>query len=148
MNNITLDMTSLLTTLGTILAWLISKNFLLPECIKLWNWLTKKKQDFDQKNVDASKELVDYKESSNNMYQNQIQFLMNQITDLEKELLAYQEQLEKMRKKILELNSQLYNKALIIGKLQQYCCANENCKYRMKCNDSVFCFTEKKEESN
>lgn len=138
-----IDITALLTTLGTIATWLLSKNFLLPEIVKLWNWITNKKTEFDQKNVDASQELVDYKEASNNMYQNQIQFLMNQITDLEKELLAYQEQLEKMRKKILELNSQLYNKALVIGKLQQYCCANENCKYRMKCND-IFCTNEEK----
>ena len=32
------------------------------------------KRDFDEKNVDASKEIVDYKNTSNNMYESQIQF--------------------------------------------------------------------------
>ena len=134
-----IDMEAFVTTLGTILAWFMGKQFFLPYIIKFWDWITQKKKDFDEKNVDASKEIVDYKNNTNNMYESQIQFLMEQITSLEAELLSYQEQLEKMRKKILELKSQLYNKALVIGKLQQYCCSNEQCKYRQRCDNMFFC---------
>ena len=140
-----IDMEAFVTTLGTILAWFMGKEFFIPHIIKFWNWLTNQKKEFDEKNVDASKEIVDYKNNTNNMYESQIQFLMEQITSLEAELLSYQEQLEKMRKKILELNSQLYNKALVIGKLQQYCCSNEQCKYRQRC-DNMFCNVNNEEE--
>ena len=140
-----IDITALMTTLGTILVWLLGKEFFIPQLTRLWDFLTKKKKEFDDKNVDASKELVNYKSNANNMYESQIQFLMEQITSLEAELLSYQEQLEKMRKKILELNSQLYNKALVIGKLQQYCCKNESCKYRVACGD-MFCTISEEEE--
>lgn len=140
-----IDIEAFVTTLGTILAWFMGKEFFLPHIMKFWNWLTNQKKEFDKKNVDASQELVTYKNTSNNMYESQIQFLMEQITSLESELLSYQEQLEKMRKKILELNSQLYNKALVIGKLQQYCCANEQCKYRQRC-DNMFCQINSEEE--
>lgn len=131
-------MNTFITIISTVITWLLGKQFLLPQIVRLWNYIKEKKKEQDKSNVDSTKELIEIKQNNNDLYQNQISFLVKQVEYFENELLNYQSQLELLRKKILELNNQLYSKSLIIGKLRQYCCANEDCKYRIYCSDE-FC---------
>lgn len=131
-------METLITVISTIATWLVSKEYLLPQITKLINWIKERKKQQDQSNIDSTKELIEIKHDSNEVYESQIKFLMSQIESFESELISYQTQLETLRKKILELNNTLYNKSLVIGKLRQYCCSNEDCKFRVFCSDE-FC---------
>lgn len=128
-------------TIGTIIlsigGWLVGQKFLLPYLIKVWNWIRGKKKEFDDENVDASKEILNVKLQSQEVYESQINFLMSQIDRLEKEINSHQEQLGKMRSMVLELNSRLFKKDVLIGKLRELCCANTSCKFRVMCTDDV-----------
>lgn len=134
----TITLQTIITIGSTILTWVMGKKYLLPQLIKLWEWIKEKKKENDNHKLNATKELKEIEEKSNDVYENQITFLMQQVQQLENELLEYQKQLEVFRKKILELNNSLYHKSLIIGKLRQYCCKNEDCKFRIYCDDE-FC---------
>lgn len=125
------------TIVLTILGWLASEKFLLPQIVKLWNWIRGIKKEQDKFNVDVNKEILNVKEQNTEIYESQINFLMNQIDRLEQEINQHQEQLAKMRSMILELNSRLFKKDVIIGKLRELCCANVNCKFREYCTDDV-----------
>lgn len=125
------------TIVLTVVGWLASEKFLFPQLVKLWNWVRGIKKEIDEENVDASKEILNVKEQHAEIYESQINFLMNQIDRLEKEINQHQEQLSKMRSMVLELNSRLFKKDVIIGKLRELCCANINCKYREYCTDEV-----------
>lgn len=141
----TITFQTIITIGGTIISWLVGKEFLFPQILKLWQWIKERKQQQDNHNVNASKEIAEYKDKSNDVYENQITFLMQQVQQLENELIEYQKQLEMFRRKILELNNNLYHKSLIIGKLRQYCCKNEDCKMRQYCDDE-FCNLERVEK--
>lgn len=125
------------TIVLTILGWLASEKFLLPQIVKLWNWIRGIKKEQDKFNVNVNKEILNVKEQNTEIYESQINFLMNQIDRLEQEINQHQEQLAKMRSMILELNSRLFKKDVIIGKLRELCCANVNCKFREYCTDDV-----------
>lgn len=126
-------------TIGTIIlsigGWLAGQKFLLPLLVKGWDWLRGKKKEFDDENVDASKSILDIKQQSQEVYESQINFLMNQIDRLEQEINNHQGQLQKMRSMVLELNSRLFKKDILIGKLRELCCANADCKFRVMCTD-------------
>lgn len=134
----TITLQTILTAIGGIITWLIGKDFLLPQILKLITWIKERKKERDETNVNATKELTSIKKENNEVYENQITFLLNQIQHLENELIEYSKQLERLRNKILELNDRLYNKQLIISKLRKYCCANESCELRQECSDE-FC---------
>lgn len=128
-------------TIGTIIlsicGWLAGEKFLLPWIVKGWDWIRGKKREFDDENVDASKEILNVKLQSQEVYESQINFLMSQIDRLEQEINSHQEQLGKMRSMVLELNSRLFKKDVLIGKLRELCCANTSCKFRVMCTDDV-----------
>lgn len=126
-----------LTSVGTILAYLASKNYFIPWIIKFWGWLKGEKKEFDKKNVDLSKDLVNYKKDVIETQEQQFQVLLNQITNLEEELEKYASQLEKMRTTILRLNSKLYDKSLLIADLQKKSCCVENCPHREMCKNKL-----------
>lgn len=134
----TITIQTIITAITTLIGWLVSKKYILPHIIKLWSWLKDRKRENENHNVNLKKELTDLTDKSNDVYENQINFLMQQVKQLENELIEYQKQLETFRSKILELNNNLYHKSLTIGKLRQYCCKNENCKMRIYCDDA-FC---------
>ena len=105
------------TIVLTVIGWLASEKFLFPQLIKLWKWIRGVKKEIDKGNVDASKEILNVKEQHAEIYESQINFLMSQVDRLEQEINQHQEQLAKMRSMILELNSRLFKKDVIIGKL-------------------------------
>lgn len=116
----------IITSIGSILSFLAAQKWLFPYIIQAWNWLV----DNGRRNIDTGKELKDLEERTNETYESQINFLVGQIDHLEKQLLQYSEQLEKLRAKILELNQKLFNKSMEISKLRELACCNQECKFR------------------
>lgn len=137
---------TIVTAVSTLCAWLISKKWLLPYIVKVWEWLKERKHKQDTSNIDATKELTAIKKESNEVYESQITFLTTQVEHLENELLQFQNQLELLRKKILELNQKLFHKSMLIDKLKHLCCKNEGCKMRVYCDDNDFCMSVEKNE--
>ena len=127
----------ILASIGSIIAYLGAQKWIFPALVKCWEWLTNKKKDFDQKNFDGSKELVDYKKSVIETQEQQFQVLLNQITNLEEELTKYANELQTLRTTILRLNSRLYDKSLLIAELQKNSCCVEQCPHRELCKNNL-----------
>lgn len=123
--------TTILTTIGTLVTYLIGKNFFIPQLAKLWEWIKKKNKE----NVNATRELIEIKQENHELYVQQIQFLNSQVSELENELLNYIDQLEKLRTKVLELNKKLFEKGLLIAKVHDFICINKQCKARTYCQN-------------
>lgn len=127
----------ILTVIGSIISFMAAQKWIFPLIVKFWEWLIDKKKDFDDKNVDASNELLKYKQSAIETQEKQFQVLLNQITALEVELQKYADDLQKMRNTILRLNSRLYDKSLLIAELQRCSCCVENCPHRVLCKNNL-----------
>lgn len=127
----------ILTVIGSIISFMAAQKWIFPLIVKFWEWLIDKKKDFDDKNVDASNELLKYKQSAIETQEKQFQVLLNQITALEVELQKYADDLQKMRNTILRLNSRLYDKSLLIAELQRCSCCAENCPHRVLCKNNL-----------
>lgn len=128
-------MKDIFLVLSGVLGWLVSREFLLPQIEKLIDLIRKKKKN----DIDTESDLSNLKEKNNDIYENQIEFLMQQVKSLEHQLLDYQQQLDTFRSKILELNSLLTAKALLITQLKQFCCSNTECKCRVVCSSENIC---------
>lgn len=131
----------ILTAISSIVAFALSKKYLWKYIINFFKWLLNIKKDFDKKNVDASKELLTIKDKNNDVYENQIQFLTDQIKVFEErinfkqqELNKYLDELQELREKIIQMQKQIYDNRLKIVHLQSLCCSNLECKLRCKCN--------------
>lgn len=127
----------ILTSIGSVITYLCAQKWIFPLIIKGWDWLKGEKKEFDRKNVDLSKDLVNYKKDVIETQEQQFQVLLNQITNLEEELQNYANQLEQMRTTILRLNSKLYDKSLIIAELQKKSCCVDNCPHRELCKNKL-----------
>ena len=127
----------ILTVIGSIISFMAAQKWIFPLIVKFWDWLVDEKKDFDDKNVDASNELLKYKQSAIETQEKQFQVLLNQITALEVELQKYADDLQKMRNTILRLNSRLYDKSLLIAELQRCSCCVENCPHRELCKNNL-----------
>ena len=127
----------ILTVIGSIISFMAAQKWIFPLIVKFWEWLIDKKKDFDDKNVDASNELLKYKQTTIETQEKQFQVLLNQITALEVELQKYADDLQKMRNTILRLNSRLYDKSLLIAELQRCSCCVENCPHRVLCKNNL-----------
>lgn len=130
-----IEITNVITAICSIATWLAGEKFLFPQLVNIWNWIINRKRENDEHNINATKEVFEVKEAANNAYEEQITFFMTQIRQLEEELLNYQEQLGKLRTKILELNNQLYANSLEMNKYKHLCCMNESCQFRQSCSD-------------
>lgn len=132
-----------LTSVGTLIAYLASKNYFIPWIIKGWEWITKKKKELDQKNLDITDEIHKIRMNENEYYEETFNTLLGQIEKLEKELKTYSDELSNLRNEILLLNSQLYKKSMIILDLQKRCCLNEQCPSRICCENKLETLIEK-----
>lgn len=127
----------IMASIGSIIAYLSAQKWIFPLIVKGWCWLKGEKKEFDRKNVDLSKDLVNYKKDVIETQEQQFQVLLNQITNLEEELEKYASQLERMRTTILRLNSKLYDKSLMIAELQKKSCCVESCPHRELCKNKL-----------
>lgn len=127
----------ILASIGSIIAYLGAQKWIFPLIGKLWCWLKGEKKEFDRKNFDGSRELVDYKKSVIETQEQQFQVLLNQITALELELQNYSNELQNLRNTILRLNSRLYDKSLLIAELQKNSCCVGECPMRVLCKNNL-----------
>lgn len=126
-----------LTSVGTLFAYIASKDYFIPWIIKLWEWIRKKKNDLDKKQLDVVDEIHKVRMNENEYYEETFNTLLGQIERLESELKNYAEELSTLRNEILMLNSKLYKKSMIILDLQKRCCLNEHCKDRVCCENKI-----------
>ena len=127
----------ILASIGSIIAYLGAQRWIFPLIGKLWCWIKGEKRDFDMKNFDGSRALVDYKKTVIETQEQQFQVLLNQITALEVELQKYANELQTLRNTILRLNSRLYDKSLLIAELQKNSCCVEGCPHRELCKNNL-----------
>ena len=116
----------IITGIGSILSFVCAQRWIFPYIVQFWNWMI----DNGRRSLDTAKDLKDIEERANNSYESQINFLVGQIDHLEKQLLQYSEELEKLRAKILELNQKLFSKSMEISRLRELSCCNKECKFR------------------
>lgn len=133
---------TIITGITAIFTYIISKKYLFKYIIQFIEWLFNFKKDFDKKNVDASKELLEIKDSSNNVYENQIIFLTEQVKTFEErinfkqnELNKYLDELSELRQKILVLQKDVYNNQVQIAQLKSMYCGNISCQARINCDN-------------
>lgn len=126
-----------LTSVGTLFAYIASKDYFIPWIVKLWEWIRKKKNDLDKKQLDVVDEIHKVRMNENEYYEETFNTLLGQIERLEGELKNYAEELSTLRNEILMLNSKLYKKSMIILDLQKRCCLNEHCKERVCCENKI-----------
>lgn len=126
-----------LTSVGTLLAYMASKNYFIPWIIKGWEWIINKKNDLDKKQLDVVDEIHKVRMNENEYYEETFNTLLGQIEKLENELKLYSNELTNLRNEILLLNSKLYKKSMIILDLQKRCCLNEHCKDRICCENKI-----------
>lgn len=128
-----------LITAGTsVVTWIISKKYLLPYIVKAYEWIIDRKKQKDKTNIDSSKELLEIKDKTNDVYENQLDFCMKQITELQnnltqkqQELNDYINQLAELRGRIVELQKELYDYQIRNSKLSIMYCGNTECRCRI-----------------
>ncbi len=137
-----MTITTLITIGGTIISWIAGKKYLFPYIKQAYDWIRNYKRERDRENIDSSKELLEIKEQANDIYENQLNFCMKQISDLQdtitgkqKELNDYIDQLSQLRGKIVELQKELYQYQMKNSQLCAMYCSNSECKFRQYYKD-------------
>ena len=136
----------ILASLGSIVAYVLSKEFFLPQIVKLINWMREEKEHFEDRSLDVGQEISKLKLTEVERYEKTFETLLNQVEDLEQQLKDYSKELQELRTTILKLNAKLYQKSLVISDLQKKCCERENCPDRISCKHNYLCEMIDKEE--
>ena len=137
----------ILASLGSIAAFILSKEFFIPQIVKLINWMRSEKERSEDRSLDVGQEISKLKLTEVERYEKTFETLLNQVEDLEQQLNSYSKELQELRNTILKLNSKLYQKSLIISDLQNKCCERENCPQRISCKNYL-CDVIDEEEHN
>ena len=137
----------ILASFGSIVAFVLSKEFFIPQIVKLINWMRSEKEHFEDRSLDVGEEISRLKLTEVQRYEKTFETLLNQIEDLERQLKDYSKELQELRNTILKLNAKLYQKSLVISDLQKMCCARENCQQRVSCKNFL-CEVIDEEEHN
>ena len=138
----------ILASLGSIVAYVLSKEFFLPQIVKLINWMRTEKEHSEDRTLQLGEEVHKMKMKDVEYYEKTFETLLNQIGDLENQLNSYSKELQELRTTILKLNSKLYQKSLVISDLQKKCCERENCPDRISCKHNYLCEMIDKEEED
>ena len=137
----------ILACLGSIVAYVLSKEFFLPQIVKLINWMRSEKEHSEDRSLDVGQEISKLKLTEVERYEKTFETLLNQVEDLEQQLKDYSKELQELRNTILKLNSKLYHKSLIISDLQKKCCNRDDCPDRIVCKNYL-CEVIDEEENN
>ena len=138
----------ILACLGSIVAFVLSKEFFLPQIVKLINWMRTEKEHSEDRSLDVGEEISKLKLTEVERYEKTFETLLNQIEDLEQQLKDYSKELQELRNTILKLNAKLYQKSLVISDLQKMCCARENCPQRVSCRNYLCDVIDNEEEED
>lgn len=137
----------ILASFGSIVAYVLSKEFFIPQISKLISWMREEKEHSEDRSLDVGNEISKLKLTEVERYEKTFETLLNQVEDLEQQLKDYSKELQELRNTILKLNSKLYHKSLIISDLQNKCCERENCPERISCKNYL-CDVIDEEEHN
>lgn len=129
----------LLASAGSIVAFVLSKEFFIPQIVRLINWMREEKEHSEDRSIDVGNEISKLKLTEVERYEKTFETLLNQISDLENQLNSYSKELQELRTTILKLNAKLYQKSLVISDLQKKCCERENCPDRISCKHNYLC---------
>ena len=138
----------ILTSAGSIVAFILSKEFFIPQIVRLINWMRSEKEHSEDRSIDVGNEISKLKLTEVERYEKTFETLLNQISDLENQLNSYSKELQELRTTILKLNAKLYQKSLVISDLQKKCCERENCPDRISCKHNYLCEVIDEEENN
>ena len=138
----------ILASLGSIVAYVLSKEFFLPQIVKLISWMREEKEHSEDRSLDVGNEISKLKLTEVERYEKTFETLLNQVEDLEQQLKDYSKELQELRNTILKLNAKLYQKSLVISDLQKMCCARENCQERISCRNYLCDVIDNEEEEN
>ena len=138
----------ILASLGSIVAYVLSKEFFLPQIVKLINWIRSEKERSEDRNIDVGEEISKLKLTEVERYEKTFETLLNQIEDLEQQLKDYSKELQELRNTVLKLNAKLYHKSLLISDLQKKCCNREDCPDRISCKNYICEVIDNEEENN
>lgn len=136
----------LLASFGSIVAFVLSKEFFLPQIVKLINWMRSEREHSEDRSLDVGQEISKLKLTEVERYEKTFETLLNQVEDLEQQLKDYSKELQELRNTILKLNAKLYQKSLVISDLQKMCCARDNCPQRVSCKNYICDVIEEEEE--
>ena len=125
----------ILASVGSIVAFVISKEFFIPQIAKLISWMRDEKEHSENRSIDVGNEISKLKLTEVERYEKTFETLLNQIEDLEQQLQSYSKELQELRSTILKLNAKLYQKSLVISELQKKCCNREDCPDRLICKN-------------
>ena len=120
-------LTTIITSVGTIITYLVGKEFILPQIIQLWQFLFDRKITKENHELDSMQKKVEIREASNNAYEDQIEFLTNEVKEL-------QEDNKKIREDNTKIIDNLYQQEIELAKFRSLCCANIYCKVRETCD--------------
>lgn len=137
----------ILASFGSIVAYVLSKEFFIPQISKLISWMREEKEHSEDRSLDVGQEISKLKLTEVERYEKTFETLLNQVEDLEQQLKDYSKELQELRNTILKLNSKLYHKSLIISDLQNKCCERDNCPERISCKNYL-CDVIDEEEHN
>lgn len=137
----------ILASLGSIVAYVLSKEFFIPQIVKLINWMRSEKEHSEDRSIDVGNEISKLKLTEVERYEKTFETLLNQIEDLEQQLQSYSKELQELRTTILKLNAKLYQKSLVISDLQKMCCSRENCPERISCKNYLCDVIDEEEEN-
>lgn len=126
---------NILYIVGTLVTYITSEKFIIPKLLEFWKWLKDYKKEQDEKNINATNEILNIKKDTIEVTEKQFEVLLNQISRLEEELQSYADELQKLRNTILRLNARLYEKSIIITTLQKKCCDRDDCNDRICCKN-------------
>lgn len=119
--------TTILTSIGTIITYLVGKEFLLPQIIQLWQFLFDRKITKENHELDSKQKEVDIREASNNAYEGQIEFLTQEVKELQNEN-------KKIREDNAKIIDNLYQQEIELAKFRSLCCKNIDCINRETCD--------------
>ena len=138
----------ILASLGSIVAYVLSKEFFIPQIVKLINWMRSEKEHSEDRSLDVGEEISKLKLTEVQRYEKTFETLLNQVEDLEQQLNSYSKELQELRNTILKLNAKLYQKSLIISDLQNKCCERENCPQRVSCKNYLCDVIDEEDKDN
>ena len=137
----------ILASFGSIVAYVLSKEFFIPQIVKLINWMREEKEHSEDRSLDVGQEISKLKLTEVERYEKTFETLLNQVEDLEQQLKDYSKELQELRNTIVKLNSKRDHKSLIISDLQNKCCEREKCPERISCKNYL-CDVIDEEEHN
>ena len=103
----------ILASAGSIVAFVLSKEFFIPQIVRLINWMKSEKEHSEDRSIDVGEEISKLKLTEVERYEKTFETLLNQIEDLEQQLKDYSKELQELRNTILKLNAKLYHKSLL-----------------------------------